>query len=62
MNNSMKHDVQVVLINQIRKEEALKYFKGIDNISRIETWNGGRGAMQSMVIATDEGVGIVALP
>ena len=62
VNNSMKHDVQVVLINQIRKEEALKYFKGIDNISRIETWNGGRGAMQSMVIATDEGVENVALP
>lgn len=62
VNNSMKHDVQVVFINQISKEEGLKYFKDIDNISWIETWNGGRGGMQSMVIATDEGVGIVALP
>ena len=62
VNNSMKHDVQVVLINQIPKEEALKYFGGIDNISRIETWNGGRGGMQSMVISTDAGVGIIALP
>ncbi len=62
VNNSMKHDVQVVLINQIPKEEALKYFSGIDNISRIETWNGGRGGMQSMVISTDAGVGIIALP
>ncbi|MBI4698208.1 MAG: ABC transporter permease [Nitrospirae bacterium] len=62
VNNSMKHDVQVVLINQMPKEEALKYFSGIDNISRIETWNGGRGAMQNMIVSTDSGVGIVALP
>lgn len=62
VNNSMKHDVQVVLINQIPKEEALKHFSGIENISRIETWNGGRGGMQSMVVSTDEGVGIIALP
>jgi len=62
VNNSMKHDVQVVLINQIPKEEALRHFSGIDNISRIETWNGGRGGMQSIVVSTDAGVGIVALP
>jgi putative ABC transport system permease protein len=62
VNNSMKHDVQVVLINQISKEEALKYFSGIENISRIETWNGGRGAMQNMIVSTDSGVGIIALP
>jgi putative ABC transport system permease protein len=62
VNNSMRHDVQVVLISQIPKEEALKYFKGIDNISRIETWNGGRGAMQNMIVSTDAGVGVIALP
>ncbi len=62
VNNSMKHDVQVVLNNQIPKEEALKYFNGIDNVSRIETWNGGRGAMQNKIVKTDEGVGVIALP
>jgi len=62
VDKSMKHDVQVVLINQMPKEESLKLFSGIDNISRIETWNGGRGGMQSMVVSTDAGVGIVALP
>lgn len=62
VKNSMKHDVQVVLVNQIPKEEALKHFSGIDNISKIETWNGGRGGMQSMVVSTDNGVGIIALP
>jgi putative ABC transport system permease protein len=62
VNNSMKHDVQVVLINQMPKEEALKHFCGINNISRIETWNGGRGAMQNMIVSTDAGVGIIALP
>ncbi|MBI5099544.1 MAG: ABC transporter permease [Nitrospirae bacterium] len=62
VNNSMKHDIQVVLINQIPKKEALKYFDEIENISRIETWNGGRGAMQNMIVSTDSGVGIIALP
>ena len=62
VKHSMKHDVQVVLIDQIPKEEALKYFSGIDNISRIETWNGGRGQMQNMIVSTDSGVGIIALP
>lgn len=62
VDKSMKHDVQVVLINQIPKEQALKYFEGIENVQRIETWNGGRGGMQSIVVRTDEGVGIVALP
>jgi putative ABC transport system permease protein len=62
VNEGMKHDVQVALINQIPKEEALKYFDGIDNIERIETWNGGRGVMQSMVVSNDNGVGIIALP
>jgi len=62
VKNSMKHDVQVVLINQIPKEEVLSYFSGIDNISRIETWNGGRGQMQNMIVSTDAGVGIIALP
>ena len=62
VDKSMKHDVQVVLINQIPKEQALKYFEGIENVARIETWNGGRGGMQSIVVRTDEGVGIVALP
>ena len=62
VKHSMKHDVQVVLINQMPKEEALRYFSGIDNISRIETWNGGRGQMQNMIVSTDAGVGIIALP
>ncbi len=62
VKNSMKHDVQVVLINQIPKEEALMHFSGIGNINRVETWNGGRGGMQSMVVSTDAGVGIISLP
>ncbi len=31
-------------------------------MSRIETWNGGRGELQSQVVATRGGVGVVALP
>jgi putative ABC transport system permease protein len=59
---SMRHDVQVVLINQMPEDAAAGYFKGIGNISRVEAWNGGRGAMQNMIVSTDDGVGIVSLP
>lgn len=62
INNCMKHDVQVVLKDQISRERALSVFSGIKNVERIETWNGGRGELQSRVVATSSGVGIVALP
>lgn len=62
VKDGMKYDVQVVLTNQLSKEEALLPFKNINNISRIETWNGGRGELQSKVVATADGVGIIALP
>ena len=61
-NRSMKHDVQVVLKDQISRERALSVFSGIRNVDRIETWNGGRGVLQSQVVSTDTGMGIVALP
>ena len=62
INNGMKYDVQVVLRNQMPREQALLPFGSLDNVSRIETWNGGRGELQTKVIATVDGVGIVALP
>lgn len=61
-NKSMKHDVQVVLNAQIPRERALSPFSAIKNVDRIETWNGGRGELQSRIVATSSGVGIVALP
>lgn len=60
--DGMRYDVQVVLNNQISREAALRPFASLANVSRIETWNGGRGELQSQVVATDNGVGIIALP
>ncbi len=60
--NSMKYDVQVVFKNQIPLEQALAPFSALDNISRVEAWNGGRGRLQSGRISTTNGIGIVALP
>lgn len=60
--NSMKYDVQVVLKNQIPLEQALAPFNGVNNISRVEAWNGGRGRLQSGLISTTNGIGVVALP
>lgn len=62
VKNGMQYDVQVVLNDQIPKEEALLAFKNISNVSRIETWNGGKGELQSKVISNSDGVGIIALP
>ena len=62
ISKSMKHDVQVVLRDQIPRERAISFFSAIKNVDRIETWNGGRGELQSRVVATSSGVGIVALP
>lgn len=61
-DHSMKHDVQVVLNGQMSRERAVTLFSGINNLDRIETWNGGRGELQSHVVATSSGLGIVALP
>ena len=60
--DEMRYDVQVVLNNPISKEEALRSFKSLDNVTSVETWLGGRGEIQSKVISTDKGAGIVALP
>lgn len=61
-DHSMKHDVQVVLNGQIPRARALSTFAGIANVDRVETWNGGRGELQSHVVATSSGLGVVALP
>lgn len=62
MKKNMRYDVQVVLKEQIPKEQALSPFKDIKNVSRIESWNGGFGVLQSKIISTADGVGIIALP
>lgn len=59
---AMRYDVQLVLKKSIPREQALAPFSGLDNVQHIETWNGGRGRLQSSVVATGNGIGIVALP
>lgn len=58
----MHYDVQVVLNNPVEKDSALYSFKSLKNVSLVETWLGGRGEVQSKIISTDKGAGIVALP
>lgn len=61
-DHSMKHDVQVVLNGQMARERVLAVFAGVPNVARVEAWNGGRGELQSRVVAADNGLGVVALP
>jgi len=62
LDRSMKHDVQVVLNGQITRERASTAFAGVSNVARVEAWNGARGELQSRVVATRNGLGVVALP
>lgn len=62
VNISMQHDVQVVLKEPTARATALAVFANVAGIEQIETWNGGRGELQSRIVATSNGVGVVALP
>jgi putative ABC transport system permease protein len=62
MDHSMGHDLQIVLKAPVPSETMLSLLQGLSNLERIEAWNGGRGELQSHVVATGQGVGIVALP
>lgn len=56
------YDVQVVLGAPTDRSRALQPFEGVPNVARVETWSGGQGEVQSRVLSTREGVGVVALP
>jgi len=60
--DSMRYDVQVVLSEKADRMKALAPFRSLDGVERIETWSGGKGRLQTNVIATTGGIGIVALP
>lgn len=62
LKNELKYDVQVAFEQPIPIEEAVPLFAGMDNVQSIEAWIGGRTEIQSNIISTDNGVGIVALP
>ena len=62
VKNEMKYDVQVVLSKQVSGEEALRPFQSLNNVKKIELWNGGRGEIQTKLLSTNKGAGIIALP
>lgn len=62
LKQELRYDAQVVLARPVTREEALQPFKHLQNVDEIETWVGGRGEIQSKVIGTDKGSGIVAVP
>lgn len=56
------YDVVVVLSRPVSRERALAPFGPVPDVARIEMWSGGQGEVQSRVLSTREGVGVVALP
>jgi putative ABC transport system permease protein len=57
-----RHDVTVVFSGPVERERALAPFAAVANVERVEAWAGGQGEVQSRVLSTREGVGVVALP
>ena len=60
--DAMRYDLQVVLLQPIERQRFAQVFADVSGIARYEFWNGGRGALQSRVVGTDSGIGVVALP
>jgi putative ABC transport system permease protein len=59
---SLGYDVQLVLSDPVSRENAIAPFLALENIKEFEVWSGGQGAIQSKILASSSGVGIVALP
>lgn len=62
VSSENRHDVTVVFSSPVARERALAPFSAVANVERIEAWAGGQGEVQSHVLSTREGVGVVALP
>lgn len=62
LKDELGYDVQVVFDDPISRDIALSPFADLPNLKTVEAWSGGRGKVQSEVLATNEGTGIVALP
>ncbi len=59
--NALKYDVQLSLKQPITPDKALRPFQSLANVSRIETWSGGHGVIQSKGIETTDEATIFAL-
>lgn len=61
-SRSMKYDIKVVLEKTLVPEIASAPFKNIKAIKSIEGWIGGVGRVQSGVVSTASGIGLVIAP
>jgi len=60
--DSMRFDVQVVATKSIPREQFARALSGLSGADRTEVWSGGKGELQTRVVGTSDGIGIVALP
>lgn len=60
--DGLRYDVQIALRAPISRDQLVAPFRAIGNVERVEFWSGGRGALQSQIISTSDGIGIVSLP
>lgn len=60
--DSMRFDLQVVANRPLPRDTFAAVFSKVSGIARTEAWSGGKGELQTRVVGTSDGIGIVALP
>lgn len=56
------YDVQVMLKQQVPRQQALAMFQSLAGVDTLETWSGGRGKLQSAISSTIDTISVTALP
>ncbi|MEZ4848035.1 MAG: FtsX-like permease family protein, partial [Bacteroidia bacterium] len=62
MDREMNFDVQVIFNQSIDPDSAFAPCHGLENLEALAGWSGGTGRLETEVVGTEDGVGIVALP
>lgn len=62
VKEELRYDVQIVLNQPVSRQNAHALIQPLPNVKSVEYWSGGRGKIQSKVMSTNLGVGLVALP
>ncbi len=60
--DSMRFDLQVATTRPVPREAFTRALAGLSGIDRREGWSDGKGELQTEVVGTSDGIGIVALP
>ncbi len=62
VDKSLVHDVKIVLNQTVSRSDIENILSPVSGVKSFELWNGGTGALQTQILGTSSGIGIVSLP